>query len=89
MQNDTDDAVKNKILEEFLRVADTDVSNTAKSVRHYVNEAESLRRELQNSKRSGRLCRKQAVWIGVERYIHFFSNMIRAFNGVLGRVNKT
>jgi hypothetical protein len=67
IQDDTDDAVKNKILEEFLRVTDTHVSNTAKSIRQYVKEAESLRRELQNSKRSGRLCRNQALWIGVER----------------------
>jgi hypothetical protein len=70
MQKETDDRIKDQIRDVFLRSVDRDLRPSSKAIQSVVGLAKKYRHELKNSRMSGATCRKQAKWIGVERYVY-------------------
>jgi hypothetical protein len=70
MQEEVDDKIKDQIRDVFLHIVDRDPRPSSKAIRSVVELASQYSHELKNARSSGTTCRKQAKWIGLERYVY-------------------
>jgi hypothetical protein len=52
----------------FLSSAGDSHSSPNTTLRGHLDEARDIRKELKAAEESGKVCQKQATWIGLERY---------------------